>query len=127
MKTGTKVIVGLLLIGILGIVGFRITGNVTAEPGKYDNLAQCITDAGATMYGAYWCPHCADQKKSFGKSFDYVDYVECDPRGNNANPQLCDAKGIEGYPTWIFADGSRASGNIPLRELSLRTGCEFIA
>jgi uncharacterized membrane protein len=29
-------------------------------------LAQHLTAENAAMYGAYWCPHCANQKKLFG-------------------------------------------------------------
>ena len=28
------------------------------------------------MYGAYWCPHCAEQKEVLGSSYRFV-YVEC--------------------------------------------------
>lgn len=52
------------------------------------------------MYGAFWCPHCAEQKKFFGKSADELPYVECDPRGENAQPQICQAKNVAWYPTW---------------------------
>ena len=76
------------------------------------------------MYGAYWCPHCANQKQMFGPSFKYVKYVECDPKGNDANPQLCTEKGIDGYPTWIHGD-TRLSGEQTLRELSSISGCKL--
>jgi glutaredoxin len=29
------------------------------------------------MFGASWCPHCAAQKKLFGKSIKSVPYFEC--------------------------------------------------
>ena len=61
-----------------------------------DAFAKCLTAKGLTMYGAEWCPHCKDQKALFGDSFKYVNYVEC-PQNTN----LCLAKGIQGYPTWI--------------------------
>ena len=99
--------------------------NGSASPGKYDDFAKCLTDNGVAMYGAYWCPHCQNQKKTFGKSFDYINYVECDPRGDNARPQLCKEKGVEGYPTWEFANGDMISGELPLNELSFRSGCSL--
>ena len=44
-------------------------------------LANHLTMIGAQMFGAYWCPHCQEQKKKFGDAFSAVDYVECDPGG----------------------------------------------
>jgi len=123
MKSSTKIFMGILIVVILGFSVARLTGNASAELGKYDSFAQCLTDSGVKMYGAYWCPHCKDQKKAFGNSFKKVNYVECDARGDNANPQACESAGIKGYPTWIFTDGTRASGNQPLSQLSQRSGC----
>jgi hypothetical protein len=69
------------------------------------------------MYGAFWCPHCADQKDLFGSAVDDVPYVECDPEGENAQPQLCRDKDIEGYPTWEI-DGELYPGTRSLEELA---------
>lgn len=64
-------------------------------------LARHLKEIGAKNYGAYWCPHCHEQKELFGRqAFALIDYVECDPKGKNARPQLCKAAGIAGYPTW---------------------------
>ncbi len=63
-------------------------------------LANHLDETGATMYGAYWCPHCNDQKELFGAAIDQIPYVECAADGENAQPQLCQEKGIQGYPTW---------------------------
>jgi hypothetical protein len=123
MKGSTKIIASLILIGLVALIGFRMTGNVVAGPGEYDSFAKCVTDSGAKMYGAYWCPHCANQKKAFGNSFDLIDYIECDPRGDGAQPQLCQLQGVQGYPTWIFGDQTRLSGEVPLPQLATKTGC----
>ncbi len=88
-----------------------------------DSFAQCLTEKGAVMYGAFWCPHCAQTKKNFGSSFRYIDYVECDPRGDNEQAELCIAKKIDAYDTWEFADGSRVVGEPSFEELSAGTGC----
>jgi len=61
-----------------------------------DDFAKCLTDKGWVMYGAVWCSHCKEQKALFGDSFQYIKYVECPD-----NEQLCLAKGVNGYPTWI--------------------------
>ena len=55
------------------------------------------------MYGAFWCPHCDTQKQLFGGAVTQIPYVECDPEGESAQPQLCQDKGIQGYPTWEIA------------------------
>lgn len=95
---------------------------------KYVGFAQCLTDKNTTMYGAYWCPHCTNQKNLFGKKgFEEVNYVECDPRGRDANPQLCAQKKIKGYPTWEFGDGSVQEGEMTLAQLAEKTSCSLPA
>jgi uncharacterized membrane protein len=64
-------------------------------------LAKHLTAIGAKEYGAFWCPHCFEQKQLFGKeAFAEINYVECDPNGKNPQPQACVAAGIQSYPTW---------------------------
>jgi len=64
-------------------------------------LARHLKQIGAKFYGAYWCPYCAKQKELFGKeAFSQIDYVECDPAGQNARTELCKAANIKGFPTW---------------------------
>jgi hypothetical protein len=63
-------------------------------------LADHLKRTGAKMYGAYWCPHCSDQKAMFKQAVSHMPYVECDSQGVNPQPQLCEQKKIEGYPTW---------------------------
>jgi len=41
---------------------------------KHDSFARCLTERGVKMYGAWWCPHCVEQKETFGASFEYVPY-----------------------------------------------------
>ena len=109
-------IIALLLIG-----GFFIFNSKTAS-GNYDEFAKCLSVNKVKMYGAFWCPHCNNQKKEFGNSFKYVDYVECslpDQRQNN----LCSSLGIKGYPTWGFSNGDRVEGEVSFNELSQRTNC----
>ncbi len=86
----------LLLVGC----GPQPTQTVTAASSYEAQLAQHLADTGSVMYGAYWCPHCADQKAMFGDAVDGVPYVECAADGDNPQPELCEQKGIEGYPTW---------------------------
>jgi hypothetical protein len=54
------------------------------QPSRYDTFADCLTESGAKMYGTDWCPHCKNQKKLFGSSFDKVDYINCERNQKNA-------------------------------------------
>ena len=123
MKTSTTIILSLILIIIIGVVGFRLTGNAVAEPGKYDAFAQCLSDNDVKMYGAYWCPNCEQQKLMFDDSWKKVDYIECSLPQRRGQTQVCIRENIQYYPTWEFTDGSRVSGTLSLQELSARTGC----
>ncbi len=95
----------------------------SSKSSPYDDFAQCITDSGTKMYGAYWCPHCQAQKKLFGSSWDKIDYIECATPGSNSQNSVCNAAGIKSYPTWIFADGKSLSGELSLQQLSTFTSC----
>mgnify|MGYP002031682199 CR=1 FL=1 len=92
---------------------------------KYDDFAQCVTDSGAKMYGAYWCSHCNQQKESLGDSFYKINYVECSLPNNGGQTKICKDEGVESYPTWEFGDEIRMSGFVPLEKLAERTGCEL--
>ena len=102
---------------------FTGCSSTKVSQGKIDEFAKCITDKGAVMYGAFWCPHCANTKKMFGSSIQYIKYVECDPRGDNEQAELCIEKDIRAYDTWEFADGSRLISEPTFEQLSEKTGC----
>jgi hypothetical protein len=95
------------------------------ETGPGEEFAKCVTDAGAVMYGAYWCPHCLNQKESFGDAWTYVNYIECSLPNRAGQTEECTDADIEGYPTWEFADGSRKGGEVPLTTLAELTGCSL--
>ena len=81
-------------------------------------LAEHLTKEGAVMYNAYWCPHCHDQKEMFGKeAAEKLNLVECAQDGFNNKRELCEAKGITGFPTWEI-NGSLDSGVKSLKELA---------
>ncbi len=85
-------------------------------------LAQHLSNSGAVMYGAYWCPHCQDQKKLFGiEGAMSIPYVECDASGPNAEPQKCRAAGIDGFPTWKIEEQT-LSGTQTLEDLAEASG-----
>lgn len=92
---------------------------------KYDAFAKCLNDRQVKMYGAYWCPHCAEQKEMFGESFAFAPYVECGVAGDRrAEQPVCKEAGIQHFPTWQFPPtGDRVEAVMPLADLSTRTGC----
>ena len=112
-----------IVLGILIVGGFGASMYMKTLPGKYDGLAQCLKDKGAVFYGAFWCPHCQEQKKMFGNSADLLPYVECSNPDGQSQTQACNDKNIQGYPTWEFADGSRLSGEQQPQALADKTGC----
>lgn len=87
------------------------------------DLAKYLKQIGAKMYGAYWCPHCHHQRALFGEATfnQYITYIECDPRGTAAKPNLCRAAKITGYPTWEIR-GKFYPGTRSLEELAAISG-----
>lgn len=121
-----RTIVIFVIIAVLAVFAYVRMADRDQGPDLKTPLAQCLTDKGVKFYGAYWCPHCAAQKKLFGRAMSKVTYVECaipgDPR---AQTQACKDANIEGYPTWTFPDGSRLSGEISLQRLAEKSGCPY--
>lgn len=99
--------------------------NITSTSGSAEiELAKHLTEKGAKMYGAYWCPHCYEQKQLFGKqAWDKVTYVECGEGAteHKADPAACTQAGIKGFPTWTI-DGKLDPGAKKLAKLARLTG-----
>lgn len=95
----------------------------SVEPSSLSDFAQCLTDSGAKFYGAFWCGHCQNQKEMFGQAQDLLPYVECSTESGQGQLDICNDEGVTGYPTWIFADGTRESGELSFQKLSDKTGC----
>jgi hypothetical protein len=94
---------------------------------KYDKFARCLSAKQATMYGLFYCSHCAEQKEMFGQSFHYVHYVECALKGPPV-PELapqCKAAGINLFPSWQFGAAAPKEGVLSLEELSQKSGCSL--
>ncbi len=113
----------LIFIALFIIVPFGYYFYSQNTPGKLDGFAQCLSEKGAKFYGAFWCPHCQDQKRLFGKSDDLLPYIECSAPNGKDQLQVCTDAKIEGYPTWDFADMSRETGQVTLAKLAEKTGC----
>jgi uncharacterized membrane protein len=90
-------------------------------------LAKHLKATGATMYGAYWCPHCYEQKELFGKeAVKEIPYTECGEGGVDAKVQACKDMAPEvekatgqpfGFPTWKV-NGKFYSGRQKLEDLA---------
>jgi hypothetical protein len=117
-----KIVIGLLIVAAFAAViylGLRKRGN------RLDAFAKCLAVKQVKMYGAYWCPHCAEQKEMFESSFQFVPYVECGVQGSRDEAPVCKDAGVKHFPTWQFADGERREGTLPLPALSTKTGCDL--
>jgi hypothetical protein len=91
----------------------------------YDVFAKCLAAKQTKMYGLYWCPHCAEQKEMFGKSFQYVPYVECAIKGSRDLMPACTEAGVKLFPSWQFGTNKPVEGVFPMQELSDKTGCSL--
>ncbi len=112
----------IILIGLLAFFNWQ-----SSQPGQLDSFAQCIKNSGATFYGAFWCPHCAEQKREFGNSVKYLPYHECSTADAKGQLQDCTDRGIESYPTWVFANNATSTGVQSLQTLASTTGCTLPA
>jgi uncharacterized membrane protein len=85
-------------------------------------LAKHLTQKGAKMYSAYWCPHCYEQKQLFGKqAWEQITNIECaNDAKKNPQPEACTKAGIKGFPTWII-DGKLEPGVKKLNKLGAMT------
>ncbi len=85
------------------------------------NLVNHLNRTGAKMYGAYWCKFCKKQKELLGAAASQVNYIECDPTGQNAKPSLCQQAKIQAYPTWEI-NGKLYPGMLTLQQLAQLSG-----
>jgi glutaredoxin len=86
-------------------------------------LAEHLKAIDARMYGAWWCPHCHDQKQLFGNQAAKVfPYVECDAEGKRPQVEVCRSKSeVTGFPTWEI-NGKFYSGTQSLAKLAELSG-----
>lgn len=118
------IFIGLVVVGAL-LVAYGVYDRTkpAASTEALSTFATCLKEKGATFYGAFWCPHCQAQKQLFGNAAKDLPYVECSTEDGQAQTQVCIDAGIDGYPTWQFADGSRLSGEQTLEALGEKTQC----
>jgi len=116
------VVIAIVIVVVFAVAYFFIHHRETK---RLDAFAQCLTAKQAKMYGAFWCPHCEEQKEKFGSSFQYAPYIECGIKGSQAIAPVCTQAGIKRFPTWIFADATRVEGEHELEFLGDKTGCSL--
>ena len=81
-------------------------------------LAKHLRSTGAVKYSAYWCTHCHDQNQLFGKkAAAQLKNIECAPDGANSQTEICQEKGISGFPS-LEINGTITSGVKTLDELA---------
>jgi hypothetical protein len=111
---------GFVLVFLLTLAGAR------EAIASSETFGQCLTRSGAAFYGASWCPVCKRQRGILGRAMSRVRYVECSVDGKRGrNTPECREAEVESYPTWVFGDGSRASGSQSLASLASRSGCSL--
>lgn len=120
-----KILLSLAAVLIAGFLIWQVTAKkpiakTASFASQLENIARCLTEKNVTMYGADWCPHCQNEKKSFGEAFKFIKYVECPD-----NPQKCLDIDIKAYPTWIFPNGQRLVGEQGPEKLAQESGCEL--
>lgn len=116
-----KLVYYLIFLAFVGGVVWLIV--TPGKAGKLDTFATCIKDSGALFHGAFWCPHCQNQKSIFGSSAKLLPYIECSTPDGNGQLPVCEQKGIKTYPTWYLPDGTTQEGELSLEELSKATNC----
>ncbi|MBI2124948.1 hypothetical protein HYU08_00155 [Candidatus Woesearchaeota archaeon] len=100
-------------------------------PEEKIELAQCLVDQEAYMFGAYWCPACYIQEQEiFGPEAWEIfqeNHYECSERGSDEDKQRCMEIIIEDaitLPTWKFKDGTTVTGYQTLETLAKLSKCD---
>ena len=104
---------------VVGVVVFAVAP--PAGTPYQEALARHLAKSGAVFYGAYWCPHCQEQKERFGGAAAALPYVECDPKGERSQTERCRAAGVKVFPTWVLG-AERREGVQALDELARLSG-----
>jgi hypothetical protein len=114
------IIIVIIMVAIVaGFLGYMFITDSQVYAKTIEGFSTCLGSKNATMYGAYWCSHCQNQKSLFGPSFKNINYVEC-----TENEERCRVEGVAGFPTWKV-DGRLLVGEQSLQQLSVASGCEW--
>lgn len=117
-------IIGVIVLAVALIAYPAFLGSTTLTlsltSADLDAFAECLSEKGVIMAGTDWCHFCQNQKALFGKSFEYINYKNCE-----LETEWCISNNIGGYPTWIFPGNKRYSGVQQLSTLSNLSGCKI--
>jgi uncharacterized protein YceK len=118
-----SVLAALLLAGCAS-TSSSTTGSGSADLAWADPKAvalwKCLTEKWAVFYGTERCSHCKNQKSLFGAAMPVVPFVDCDKE-----KLKCTTAWIQWYPTWVFADGSKAEWTQQLAVLAQKANCAY--
>jgi uncharacterized membrane protein len=132
VRKNVKYLLLALIAGLLFAGAAYYSHSKLVPSGKYDTFVQCMYDNGVRMYGSITCAHCARQRQLIGDSIQFLNEIECDPRNEGAEVELCLEKDIVGTPTFILEDEEGdeikrlSPGEKSLEELAEFSGCELI-
>lgn len=104
-------------MGIVSIVFFSGCAQTTPVD-NLDTFSQCLTEKWAVLYGAKNCPHCLEQRKMFGESVQYIDYVECTEEFERCGK-------LRSVPAREFKDGSIVEWRQQFETLARLTNCKL--
>ncbi|MBT3395267.1 hypothetical protein HOA59_02360 [archaeon] len=101
LKRGINIALVLFIAIIVAALTLTQINNITGATiiKERTNTAKCLAEEGAALYITKNCPICEEQKRIFGTSFRYINYVDC-----SKNEENCKKTGITSYPTWIIYD-----------------------
>jgi hypothetical protein len=124
-----KNVIQIFLITSIIIISGCSQGTQEVEDPQLSEFAKCIKESGMKMYGSMTCSVCKRQRELFGSSFKHVGEIECHPRGENPQTELCLQKDIEKTPTWILEkngeDLKKLEGYQTLETLAEISGCKL--
>ena len=90
----------IVITAILFLIPF-ILFNLPRETKDYTDFTKCLDEKGVKMYGSFRCGICAKTRILFGEAFDYIEEIECHPRGKNPQTELCEEKKVKRTPLWV--------------------------
>lgn len=99
----------------------EVAGTTTQGEDDYlKKLTLHLTKEGMVLYGSLQSEETKKQKEMFKSAGKYINYVECDASGANANPDECIGQKIDIYPTWVY-QGQKYVGIQNLSDLAKAT------
>ena len=116
----------ILILTLIILIG-GCSPQKTQTSSELDNFASCLKESGLKMYGSFTCAICKKQRALFDSSFEIIGEIECHPRGENPETELCLKMDIQKTPTWILEENKvevkRLEGYQTLESLSELSGC----